>query len=219
MNRCRTPGSEFSMKVTKTGVSFSVTLPTEVDLSEEEAKALEDKLHYVIEETYSKYFDGPQYEHDCDRCEFQGRYTYDAPMVNGTEELSVDLWYCPCADPDMGGSVIARASSEGSDYGSSPVSIIESSYLPRSQAGERMSTCGPALVECYYRTRGFKQYFFENDYGRGVFTMATNEDEARKQKELSDRWTLVKEVSFVDGAWTTTFDPWRGIYPEVSNGS
>jgi hypothetical protein len=51
----------------------------------------------------------PQYAHNCDSCEFLGQYA------------GHDLYYCGKADS---GSVIARYSSEGSEYISYPVFII-----------------------------------------------------------------------------------------------
>lgn len=91
------------------------------------------------------------YDHDCDSCESLGSYTYDAPMVEGTEEMTVDLWYCKAS---IGGpTLIARFSSDGPDYSSAPVEIVERSYLPRAKRGEKQSTAGPAIVEAYRRLK------------------------------------------------------------------
>jgi len=54
--------------------------------------------------------DRPKYVHDCDRCTFLGRATCP---TTGEE---ADLYYCP--NPTFEATVIARWSSEGSEYSS-----------------------------------------------------------------------------------------------------
>lgn len=59
---------------------------------------------------------GPRFQHDCDSCEYLGQSDERA-------KRDYDLWYCARCD---GGSLIARRSSEGSDYASSPIDILRS---------------------------------------------------------------------------------------------
>lgn len=55
----------------------------------------------------------PNFAHDCDAC-----------ILIGKDEKR-DFYYCPRCEIDMGGTVICRFSSEGSDYTSSPVSLVQ----------------------------------------------------------------------------------------------
>lgn len=152
--KCQTPGCWFHTNICSDIVEFNVTLPFNIELSEEETKLLEANLHNVVELAYAKYF-VPKYEHDCTSCEYLGSYTYDAPLVQGTERLTADLWCCPTC---VGGpSLIARYGSNGPEYASAPISIVERHFLPRSKSGERMSTMGPAIVEAYHRWKGKKR--------------------------------------------------------------
>lgn len=92
----------------------------------------------------------PKYKHDCDQCHFVGNISYPGPLSDGSAPLTnADLYYCERAESDMGGSVIARHSSDGPDYASAPVSIIKSHYLTM----EQFSTSGPALIAGYYFTK------------------------------------------------------------------
>ncbi len=71
----------------------------------------------------------PRYDHDCKSCVFLGPYNYDGPLSDGTtEKFYADLWYCPESfmAPSLGPSLIARHSSEGSDYASMPYDIFVS---------------------------------------------------------------------------------------------
>ena len=87
--------------------------------------------------------DKPLYKHDCNACRFLGRYTYDAPLVEGTQEMTVDLYICP---QNGRPTVLARASSEGPDYSSFPLSI-----LWRQPVSKELSTYAPALFEAVRR--------------------------------------------------------------------
>ena len=53
-----------------------------------------------------------RYKHDCNGRQFLGQHK------------EYDLYYCARAESDMGGSVLARYSSEGSDYSSQPLSLL-----------------------------------------------------------------------------------------------
>jgi hypothetical protein len=148
--KCQTSGALFTSTITQNGLEFSLTLPFGITLSLEEAELLEANLHNVVEIAYAKHF-VPKYTHDCDACTFLGPYTYDAPMVEGTEEITADLWYCSTAAG--GPTLIARFSSDGPDYGSCPINIVERDYIPRAERGEKQSTAGPAIVEAYHRMK------------------------------------------------------------------
>ena len=91
-----------------------------------------------------------KYQHDCEACVYLGEYGYHAPMVEGTEWKEVELYHCKQAGSCMGGSIIARYGSKGSNYASCPVSLIRRDYLTRA-AGE-MSTYCPAIIEGYRRS-------------------------------------------------------------------
>ncbi len=66
----------------------------------------EDILQWFVEQPGM-----PRFEHDCSTCVFLGRHR------------RADLYVCPYPE-HMAESVIARYSSEGSDYASSPASIV-----------------------------------------------------------------------------------------------
>ena len=62
----------------------------------------------------------PRHDHDCLDCRFLGALDGpDAYRMN--EPAEFDLYFCPRCD---GGSVIARRSSEGSDYISTAIGIL-----------------------------------------------------------------------------------------------
>lgn len=74
----------------------------------------------------------PLYTHDCANCVFLGRYTYDAPHATGvgenrrewTEPKTVDCYYCH-SQSSMGGTMLARFSSNGPDYSSCTADILD----------------------------------------------------------------------------------------------
>lgn len=150
--KCQTPGAVFETRISDASVSVEVTLPFPLNLTEAQAQLLEASLHNAMELVLAQHF-VPKYQHDCSRCDFLGSYTYDAPLVKGTEEITVDLWFCGGADAFMGGSLIARASGDGPDYSSAPVEIVERDYLPRAERGEKQCTLGPAIVEAHRRLK------------------------------------------------------------------
>jgi hypothetical protein len=79
--------------------------------------------------------------HDCDDCRLLGRVDYVDPGSGHTK--SADLYHCPKAESDMGGSLLARMSDEPSDYASTPSQILEA----RADAPSfPLSTSGPALL-------------------------------------------------------------------------
>lgn len=62
----------------------------------------------------------PVFEHDCDGCIFLGTYTW--------KERQFDLYFCPNCDE---GSVIARFGSDGPEYASAPLAVVEqANYRP-----------------------------------------------------------------------------------------
>lgn len=91
----------------------------------------------------------PRYEHDCDGCTYLGTTSFPAPHSTDKEEWTkmkvADLYVCGQRDI-LGPSIIARMSSEGSDYSSAPASIIRDQYLTMTQ----FSTHGPALIAAYW---------------------------------------------------------------------
>lgn len=90
----------------------------------------------------------PRYTHDCDKCTFLGSVTYPGPLADGTTPLrNADLYYC--TNSIEGGTVIARESSEGSEYASVPTKILEDHYLKMSKVGH-FSTSAPALIAAYF---------------------------------------------------------------------
>lgn len=81
----------------------------------------------------------PRHTHDCDTCEFLGRLDYFDPWSETWQET--DLYFCAKADRYAGGTLIARRSSEGSDYSSVPRTFAE-----RWAETFPWSTAGPAIV-------------------------------------------------------------------------
>lgn len=75
--------------------------------------------------------DTPQFEHDCDRCLFLGRYN------------NVDLYVC--ARSNIADTVIARHSSEGSDYTSGLIFAHRNIIPDLSEAMERAIARG---IDC-----------------------------------------------------------------------
>jgi hypothetical protein len=82
--------------------------------------------------------DIPLWQHDCDRCEFLGRYLYGGEWF--------DLYYC--AHQAIGGpTVVARWSDRGPDYSSG---LCFGQAAAASEA-EPMPPLGEALLRAYDR--------------------------------------------------------------------
>lgn len=90
---------------------------------------------FCEEETMSPSQTKPRFEHDCTSCIFMG------------SDDENDFWFCPRCETDMGGSVIARFSSEGSEYRSAPVSIAQrlSEHGWSDMDGKRVPGSDPAV--------------------------------------------------------------------------
>lgn len=98
----------------------------------------------------------PQYQHDCDACQFLGRYAQKVVYVNGDQELmSFDLYFCKgAAASSLGGTIIARHASKGSEYSSMPRDVFKSLM---DRVGEGLhSTFYPALKEAFERSKEIK---------------------------------------------------------------
>jgi len=68
-----------------------------------------------------------QFIHDCDAC----------ILMESNREEALDYYYCPQSAPDMGGSLLARYGSEGSEYASYEVVTakqIHNTNLPHARA-------------------------------------------------------------------------------------
>jgi len=84
-----------------------------------------------------------KYIHDCELCTFLGTITYPAPLSDKTAPLrNADLYHC---FDSLGGTVIARFSSKGSNYASAPVSIVKEHYIGMRE----YATSTPALISAY----------------------------------------------------------------------
>lgn len=95
---------------------------------------------------------GPQYIHDCTLCVFLGRYAFDGPLTSGqTIPFKSDLYVCE--ERGFGATLIVRVSSDGSDYSSHLVSLIERDEHHWRSAP---STRGPALLEAFDRYKAFE---------------------------------------------------------------
>jgi hypothetical protein len=91
--------------------------------------------------------DTPQYMHDCDGCQFLGRFRHLGLVTEEKRErFELDLYVCPVGV--MGASYIARHSSEGPDYASMPESILVRYPFPDKMPE---STFGPAVREAHRR--------------------------------------------------------------------
>ena len=90
----------------------------------------------------------PKFEHDCERCRFLGRHTYDASYTDGSRPLVVDLYHCAGTFATFGGSVIARYGDDGHKYASIPVGMVQQLI----DSGAR-ATYSPALVEAHRRSQ------------------------------------------------------------------
>lgn len=104
----------------------------------------------------------PRFKHDCESCVFLGHIYYPAPHYKPDENgeykdlytvfKHADLYYCAQSDSSMGGTVLARFSSEGSDYASTPIKLLLQVHQESAHAG--MSTAGPAIIAAYWFARG-----------------------------------------------------------------
>jgi hypothetical protein len=54
---CLTPDAIYKMSISPNEVSVSVKLPIDLNIDEEEAKALEDDMHDAMEAILAKYFE------------------------------------------------------------------------------------------------------------------------------------------------------------------
>ncbi len=97
----------------------------------------------------------PRYTHDCDKCQWLGSITYPAPHFTeerGTYHVmrNADLYVCISGTSHLDTSVIARFSSRGSDYASSPVALMpRREPIPDMKGRLGYSTSGPALNTAY----------------------------------------------------------------------
>ena len=55
--KCLTPDAMFDMDIRPDVIGVKVRLPMEIDISEEEAKELEDQMHDAMETILAKYFE------------------------------------------------------------------------------------------------------------------------------------------------------------------
>jgi len=87
---------------------------------------------------------GNIFEHDCDKCHYLGTIRYPEPLSTGKQVFTnADLYFCANSYDD---SLIARFSSEGSDYASCMHSLVEQGLTPDSSGRKGWSTAGPALA-------------------------------------------------------------------------
>lgn len=84
---------------------------------------------------------GPKYAHDCNKCVFLGHFTYIAPQ-SGVHK--VDLYWCSSSS-----TIIARESSELSDYASTPTKLLEERAKESFSPTGQFSTADPALMAGY----------------------------------------------------------------------
>ena len=94
----------------------------------------------------------PQFQHDCDKCEFLGSFDYQGCLVDGSiADFTADLYVCRGVRNLGRGkddTLIARLSDEGSDYCSG---WPEQYVLKVNEPIEELSTHGPAMIEAYKR--------------------------------------------------------------------
>jgi hypothetical protein len=57
VGKCQTPGAVFHISIHERRVGCDVALPMRLELSEDEAVKLEDKIHDAMEEVLKEYFD------------------------------------------------------------------------------------------------------------------------------------------------------------------
>jgi len=91
----------------------------------------------------------PRYEHDCTVCRFLGTTSYIDPWSG--MEIDADLYFCADAEPrmHMGGTCLARISSEPSAYASAPLSIAETYSPPFSTLGRAVYIAALAVISEY----------------------------------------------------------------------
>lgn len=53
---CQTPGANYKFETDKNSVTSTVTLPFEINLTEEQVKKLEDELHDALEAVFKQFF-------------------------------------------------------------------------------------------------------------------------------------------------------------------
>jgi hypothetical protein len=92
----------------------------------------------------------PFFKHDCQKCDYLGSITFPARYINKegneyTKPQKADPYCCGSEKSLEGKSIIARFSSEGSSYASSPTQIIRSHYFSNS-----LATATPALIAGYW---------------------------------------------------------------------
>ena len=97
-----------------------------------------------------KHMFSPLFEHDCPRCDYLGSTTFPARYMkpNGSEYTKpqqADLYCCGSENSLEGKSIIARFSSIGSDYASSPAAIIKKHYF-----NDEIATATAALIAGYW---------------------------------------------------------------------
>lgn len=152
--KCQTNGAMFHTQIQDEKVSVNVALPFPLNLTEEQAKLLEANLHNAVELALAPHF-VPCFTHDCTACIFLGHYNYEAPLVDGSEWTTVDLYYCDTAI--MGGTCIARYGSDGPQYSSCPVDLIKRDLVTLMENGGRVATSTPAIVEAYNRYMKYQE--------------------------------------------------------------
>ncbi len=54
---CQTPDAQFNIEIKDKKVSVEVELPMELDLTEKDAKLLEDNIHNAMELVLARYFE------------------------------------------------------------------------------------------------------------------------------------------------------------------
>lgn len=90
------------------------------------------------------------FEHDCKRCIYLGSIDFPSARVSDMAEWTVQvkaaLYIC---EDVLGPTLIARFSSEGSDYASCPASIVKDQYLTM----EEYCSSSVALIAAYYFAR------------------------------------------------------------------
>jgi hypothetical protein len=132
---------------------------------------------------------GPRHDHDCNHCIFLGQFDHDGPLSDGTtEHLECDLYWCP--EQILGGSLIARHSSEGPEYTSSPVDLV---IAHEKWMIEQPSTTSAGLIEALRRYR-MKTLHLVPAYGRDYTS--------RREIEGS----LVGELDFIINDMSNQYD-------------
>lgn len=104
----------------------------------------------------------PRYDHDCEQCVFLGRFDHDGPLSDGnTERMECDLYACPGSI--MGGSLIARHSSDGPEYSSMPTEMV---IEHQNRMREQPSTYSAGLLEALRRYQEMKVLHLVPAFGR-----------------------------------------------------